>query len=122
MSTEKFSTSCVVKPFNQRLECKLSNAELRNLKVEIVDTEMAIEQLRQHHQAAVKRFQEALCNYTEAAEAWRAAVRSGSTYRDVACMQVIDYGNKTLTVTRRDTGEVLSTRALTTEELEAKPE
>lgn len=106
----------------ETLECRLSNEELNRLKVNIVDIELSLERLHKKHEEEKRRFEEACNDYSNTIAAMRATVRAGIEKRDVECVQVSDFKTKKLSVSRRDTGEVLRSRNLRVEELQAELE
>ena len=102
--------------FEQKLPVQLSSKEKEQKGVRLAQYLDEIETKNE----AKKRISKQMKELGEKAAELREHLTSGVEKRDVKCHEVMDWKSKSVTVTRLDTGEVITERAMRQDELQIK--
>lgn len=104
--------------FTQELPCKLTHDEMLNRSRRAAQIVKEIEDEQASAKSAASRFKAKIEQLSGEARVIAIEIREEKTRKPVDCKKVRDYGEKTVSEIRLDTGEVLEIRGMTFDELQ----
>lgn len=104
------------KTITRNLKCVLTESELLVYGKEMAEQEKKAEEIEDEKAAVTKALGEQVKYHSQMARSKAKLINDGFEFREVACDQTFDYPRGLVTVTRKDTGDVIEERAMTADE------
>lgn len=104
----------------RNLKTVLTAEELASAAEELAQSTQAADRLEEEKKSMVSEFKARIEEAVARRNKFANIVSTKSEYRQVDCEIVLDYDTKRVTVTRLDSGEVVTERAMFEEELQRK--
>lgn len=109
------------KKITELLKCDLTKDELLDYGQRAADAHEQAGRLADQAKATAKEFKGKVDTHIATAEQLQGAIRSRYEYRNIECEQIENFTDKTITIIRLDSGEVVKTRKMNVEELQELP-
>ncbi len=107
------------KTVTRSLPCELTDEELRERADQLVVHIRELEALDEEKKEASKKFRDKMRAIGSKVSVFSKQIEDKKEVREVECLEAPDYNRKLMVITRKDTGEVLGTRPLSSEDLQA---
>lgn len=104
------------KTITRNLKCELTEGELLAYGKEMAEEEKKVEEAEEEKATVTKALGERIKYHSQMARNKAKLINNGYEYREVACDQTFDYPRGLVTITRKDTGDVIEERAMTADE------
>ncbi len=102
------------------LKCILTEPEIKESGAQLARTYSEITDLEDQKKSLVSDFKAKIDGATASASILARKIQNGYEFRNIECEEWWDYECKVLEVMRLDTGEVIKSRPMTTDELQKK--
>ncbi len=102
------------------LKCILTEPEIKDAGAMLAKTYSEITELEEQKKSQASDFKAKIDGATAQASILARKIQNGYEFRNIDCEEAWDYEDKVVEVMRLDTGEIIKTRAMTTDELQKK--
>lgn len=101
---------------SKHLSCLLSDQEIRTMGQELARANAQKDEAEERKKAVDAQLKSEIESHATRSASLARTINNGYQYKDVECVMRFDYVTNTVTTVRTDTGAVIDTRAMTTEE------
>lgn len=100
----------------KHLKCLLSDHEIRTMGQDLARSNAQKDEAEERKKAVDAQLKSEIESHATRSLSLARTINNGYQYKDVDCAMRFDYLTNTVTTVRTDTGEVIESRAMTTEE------
>jgi len=109
---EKKPTKVTSTEIREYLKYFFTEDEIRNLGKEMAQATIQANEAEEQKKAAMAEFKDKIEKHLLVARQASRFISNGYEMRNIDCIKRIDYANETVTITRKDTGEVVEERKI----------